>query len=215
MGRLVVHLGLWLAVLAPACARGPVSEECPGVLPGEIVVSEIRGKQSGLDTRGEWIELYNASGAKLEPGGLVIRLIKFDKDGEPALDDEGEQIEAEIALLDSSLLIDPGGYLVAGRFPEYDMPDHADYGYEAQFSSDLYDAGRIELYACVEEPVDAVEYLDLPKNGSWGFDGGLDLTAGSNDDETNWCIDETGTIEGIGADAGLPGTPGEVNLKCD
>ena len=62
--RAVMVLGV---ALVAACTRAPLEVPCPDLRAGDLVISELRGEQSGTDTRGQWVELYNASGLGEEP----------------------------------------------------------------------------------------------------------------------------------------------------
>ena len=128
---------LLLVVLVAAflgCGRDPLPRVCPDLAYGALAISEIRGGQSGFDTGGQWIEFYNASGGEAAVGGLDIRLALEDVTGVPVQ-------EASIVVLDPDLAVQPGGYLVMGRFPEDDLPPHVDFGFESQFASSLYESG--------------------------------------------------------------------------
>ncbi|NOZ01256.1 MAG: hypothetical protein GXP54_05130 [Deltaproteobacteria bacterium] len=247
MKRTTVLAGL--LILSAGCARGPLEAVCPNIAAGGLAVSEVRGNQSGLDTWGQWIEIYNSTAVPVEAGGLVLRLTDADPvtctasgptcDCAPGQDGKSSHCGCgfdqdcaadgvceggacheftDIMLLDSSLVIEPGAYLVAGRFPAYDLPAHVDYGYEAQFGSSLYDAARLQLLTCDalgnDVLVDEVAWTDLPSKGSWAFDGARTLTAAANDDQSAWCVDDTMPAPGDGTAQGAPGTPGEVNPSC-
>src|SRR5262249_61788322 len=72
-----------IASLAAACARDPLPEACPDLAVGDLVISEIRGPQSGgSDTLGQWIEIYNASGHVVELQGLSLRMQHLDGSGD-------------------------------------------------------------------------------------------------------------------------------------
>jgi len=113
----------------------------------------------------------------------------------------------EVTLLDSSLVVEPGGYLVAGRFPNDERPDHVDYGWETQFGSSLYDNALVELWACDGQGNDVKvhegTWVDLPSAGTWSFDG------------TQWCVDDRDPAYTGDLVHGLPGTPGEANPPCN
>ena len=60
--------GAAIAVLGlGSCEREAMPAICPDVQAGELVLTEMRGPQSGADTYGQWFELFNTSGAKQEP----------------------------------------------------------------------------------------------------------------------------------------------------
>ena len=61
-----------------ACDRQPLETICPTLAPGDLVVTELRGPQSGADTYGQWIELYNASGASATLAGHTIQILRLD-----------------------------------------------------------------------------------------------------------------------------------------
>jgi len=194
--------------LVAACERGPVETVCPAVNEGDLVITELRGPQGGgADTWGQWIELYNASGTDLTLSGLVLQLKKLDGSS-----------KATLAVRSYELEVDDGDYVVLGRLPQGDdLPDHLDYGYEDDFASDLYMDGILQVYGCEELPVDQVVYYDLPAEGSLSFDGNLEPSAEANDEEDNWCVDDTEVQPGDGGtpQAGIPGTPGEGNRPCE
>lgn len=187
--------GLLLAIsLCAACARDPNDTACPNVRVGELVVSELRGDQSGTgDTIGQWIELYNASGRQLDISGVTLELRKIDGGS-----------EARIVVRVPALVVDADAYVVLGAYTGT-LPPYADYGYLSDFSSNLFSAGAIEVAAC-GTLVDRVVYRDLPVQGTWAFDGNLAPDATANDDEGAWCADAAGV--------GFPGTPRERNHPC-
>jgi hypothetical protein len=177
-----------------ACARDPVDSACPDVRVGELVVSEIRGDQTGTtDTIGQWIELYNASGRQLDLSGLTVKLRKIDGGS-----------EAHIIVRAPALTVDAGAYVVLGAYTGT-LPPYADYGYLLDFSSNLYAAAAIELEAC-GVLIDRAVYRLLPGQGTWAFDGNQTPDATANDDEGAWCADSAGV--------GSPGTPRERNNPC-
>lgn len=164
---------------------------------GDLVISELRGDQTGTtDTWGQWIELYNSTAGELTLTGVTLNIKKWDG-SDPR----------DIVVRDHALSVSGQGFVVLGRISgEKTLPDHMDYGYEDDFSSDLYINAILEVRAC-GDMVDKVIYQDLPSAGTWAFDGSMTLTAVSNDADENWCVDA--------AEVGLPGTPGEVNRPCN
>ena len=189
----------------PGCEREPLELECSEMSSGDLVISELRGEQTGTtDTWGQWIELYNSTAGELSLVGVTLNIKKWDGSS-----------ERDIVVRDHALSVPGQGFVVLGRISG-DLPDHMDYGYEDDFSSDLYADAILEVRAC-GDMVDKVIYHDLPSAGTWAFDGSLTLTAVSNDQETNWCIDATEppASDGGTTQVGLPGTPGEVNRPCN
>ena len=195
MRDLAHTLALCLTLLAGACAREPL--DCNSLATGDLVISELRGKQSGEDALGQWIELRNASGLTVALDGLVLRLMRLNGASEAS---------AMIRL--RGLSVAPDGYVVLGRFAAEGLPAHVDYGFGAESDLELYSDGVLELHAC-SALIDRVVYRNLPGAGSLAFDGAIPLTAESNDDQRCWCVD-------LGKPAaGFPGTPGEDNRRCE
>ncbi len=178
--------------------------ECVELGSGDLVISELRGRQTGTDTWGQWIELYNTTAGEISLLGVTLNIKKLDGSD-----------EREIVVRDRTLSVPALGLVVLGR-QAGELPDHVNYGYEDDFASDLYVDALLKVLAC-GEPVDQIVYRDLPTQGSWAFDGALTLTAVSNDEEENWCVDaaEAPPQDGGTTQVGLPGTPGEVNRPCN
>ena len=186
------------------CEREQLDLECTPMNSGDLVISELRGKQTGTDTRGQWIELYNTTTGELSLLGVPLNIRKLDGSD-----------ERDIVVRDHTVSVSGQGFVVLGRVSGA-LPDHIDYSYEDDFSSDLYVDALLEVHAC-GEMVDRLVYYDLPSAGTWAFDGGQVLTAVTNDDEQNWCTDddEAPLTDGGTTQVGLPGTPGEVNRPCN
>ena len=190
----------------PGCEREPLEHDCIELNPGDLAISELRGKQTGTDTWGQWIELYNTTAGEIPLAGVTLNISKLDGSG-----------AKDILVRDHALSVAGQDYVVLGR-QSGELPDHVDYGYEGDFSSDLYVDAIIWVYACdKEEHVDRVIYRDLPSEGTLAFDGSLPLDAVSNDNEADWCVDATEppASDGGTTEVGLPGTPGEVNRPCN
>jgi len=180
---------------------------CTPVENGQLVISELRGPQSEVDTYGQWIELHNRSTNSLNIAGITLQM--YDIQG------GGEKI---IMVRDEGLTVPPGGYVVLGHQAPGQLPDHVDYGYDDDFSSDLYSAGVLELYVC-NELVDTVIFQNLPTVGSLAFNGAQELTVDVNDNadpndlDSNWCTDASPVANPT--EVGTPGTPGEQNRPCN
>ncbi len=203
-------IGLFAITSLAGCERNELEHLCTPVENGQLVISEIRGPQSEVDTYGQWIELHNRGTTSLNLAG--IQLVMFDIMG------GGEKV---IMVRDEGLVVAPGGYVVLGhqeRGPMPPLPDHVDYGYNEDFSSDLESSGVLQLHVC-NELVDEVIYQNLPTVGSLAFDGDLELTVDVNDDadpnnvESNWCNDASPVTNPT--EVGTPGTPGEQNRPCN
>lgn len=181
------------------CDRDPLGVDCPDASEGELLVTEIRGPQSGEDVDGEWIEIHNASGRDVDLRGLGLVVTRLDGAS-----------QATILVRDSTPLL-AGGYAVLGRHPSGAEPGHVDYGYAGEYDSKLYDSAAVELSACGES-LDLVVYRNLPSRGTYSLDGSLTPSAEGNDDERNWCVDDVAddTFGGLT----MRGTPRERNRTC-
>ena len=195
-------LAFLVLFVVSGCERGMLDQTCTQVASGQLVISEIRGSQAGVDTYGQWIEIHNTAPSAIDVAGIELRLRQLDGTS-----------QVSIVVRQQGVGIEANGYLVLGRFEPGNLPDHVDYGYTADFESDLYADGILDLYVC-GELVDTVIYHNLPETGSLAFDGGLDLTTSANDDENNWCNDAT-SVGDNPTEVGTPGTPGEQNLPCN
>ena len=183
------------------CEREPLGWICPSLDPGDLVVTELRGEQSGADTYGQWIEIYNATAAAVDLEGAVVELVRLDGGAEGRI------------LVRDSLPVAAGDYGVVGRFEPGQEPDWVDYGYELDFESSLYDSGAIDVIGC-DVQLDRVIYHDLPTHGTLALDGAIaPPTATANDDEAAWCPDEVDDHPDP-TELGIRGTPGEGNPTC-
>lgn len=191
--------------MSAGCAREPLDIVCTPMNVGDLAFSELRGPQNGADSWGQWFELYNAGASDLNLAGLLFDIKMLSGGGE-------HQISVR-----RPLDLDVGDYVVLGRFRDNDIdrPAHVDYGYEDEYSGDLYTDAVIEISSC-GTVIDHLVYHDLPTAGSLSFDGALQLTAATNDNESDWCVDDTPYDPGDGGttQVGIPGTPGEQNRTC-
>jgi hypothetical protein len=214
-------------------ASGCLHEPLPCLLAleeGQLVITEIRGPQEG--TRGEWIELYNASGEPLDLRGLRGTLRPLEGS---AVDDELELT----FLVRESLPVEPDGYVVLGtslvdevRRPEVDYSINSDFRLEppdvvlpdgsvvpapAGENADpraLFSSALLRLYAC-ERLIDGFAYTALPELGTLSYDGSSVPDADDNDDLGRWCTDMTEPpSDGPQTATGHPGSGGEQNRPC-
>ena len=198
-----------------ACVRPPLEPGCPTLGAGDLVISEIRGEQSGTDTRGQWIELYNASAASVALAGvqLVLRPLA--------------SAATSITLRDRQLSVASGGYtvLAVDRVCSSDacvdrLPPDADYGFGDDYTRDLPAGAIVEVWSC-GVLIDSLLYRALPDVGTLSLSGAAPPDAALNDVASDdagavvapFCADETPAVGG-GTDVGLPGTPGAPNLEC-
>ncbi len=199
MVRSALALGCLAASLA-ACTTDLVPEVCPPLGTGDLVVTEIRGNQSGA--QGEWIELYNA-GAATDLRGLRLGLRKLDGS------------TPHQVIVRRALAVAAGDYVVLGAFPDDQRPAHVDYGWLPDVTdgsggiSHLPDSGALDVTAC-DVTVDRVVWNDLPSDGTYAL-GLAPPDASGNDVMTAWCAD---TVDDDPVTPGLPGTPGASNRPC-
>lgn len=219
-----------LVVTASAgCSRPPLGEICPDVGEGDLVITEVRGPQTGGDNRGQWFEVYNASEETVDLRGLRVEF--FNLQGARTL------AERPILVRSDELFVEPGAYATLGHHEANSVPGFIDYSFIVDYFSavdsgdtddlgfgddierrpkDLLDAGRIDLSAC-GVLIDRLRYTELPDQGSLSLDGDLEPNAKANDDPGNLCIDDAEEELEPGEPQvfiGLPGTPQEENSPC-
>lgn len=188
-----------LSFFAAACnggsSRDDLGGECEGLLPGDLVISELMANPSGADDGKEWFELYNASGAELDLSGVVIRFRKADGSGERL-----HQIQDAV--------VDADAYFVLGDSDPEALPAHVDHGYGDDLGSGFNNsAGELAL-GCGEALVDVMIYSEVTEDASRTFDGTRTPDAVGNDDLTAWCDSVTEY------EPEVFGTPGEANDPC-
>lgn len=186
-----------------ACVRDPLPGACPELAPGDLVITELRAKQKG--SYRPWIELYNASGAAIELGGVRVAMRPSD----------GTGTSYAILVRDSQLVVEPGAYVVLGGgdpavFPEidYDITTDLHDSDDASVAGDLPEGAIYELYSC-DTAIDLVVVRTLPSPGTLFWPGAPDAD-GNDDTDRGWCLDESGE----GSSDGVRGTPGEANPAC-
>ncbi|MBV1857149.1 MAG: lamin tail domain-containing protein [Nannocystaceae bacterium] len=170
-----------------------VDGACTGVatpLAGEVVFNEIQPNPDIVsDEQGEWLELHNTAALALDLNGCE-------------LSDQG----SDNHTITSSILIEPGGYALLGRFEAANGGVTLDYAYGNDISLANGD-DEIEL-RCGGTVIDGLIY-----SGSWPFGAGASaqLTPGagaSNDDPSQWCESQLPYGDGD------RGSPGEANAPC-
>ncbi len=187
-----------LACATPACVRDAEPALCPEVVKGDLVITELRGAQSGADTYGQWVELYNASGGELDLLGLHVLFTRIDGGATARV------------IVRRSLPVPAGGYVVLGRAADDDRPIVVDYGMGTDFAVSWFSTAGVQVTACDLE-IDAMQYGALPTGGSYSL--GVDPpTATANDTAASWCTNaQPGTDT---TQLGLPGSPGAANPPC-
>lgn len=168
-----------------------------GLVPGDLVITEIMANPAGSDTANEWFEIYNASGRPLDATGLVLVMSKADGSSEKPHTIEGLSFEI-------------GQYAVMGdvMHDEALLPAHVDYGYGNALGSMNNTAGRLAIY-CGESLIDQAFYENPGDGVSRGYDGSRTPDASGNDDLTAWCDATTPFDE---EQLGTPGGPNDVCL---
>ncbi len=182
------------------CDTDPLEVPCPDLAAGDLVVTEIRGPQTGADMYGEWIEVFNATNRTLDLAGLSVAITKLD--GSSSLS----------FLVRTPTSVSPGGYVVFGRQDAGAEPSHVDYGYRTDVDSKLFDSGAVELTTC-GTAVDLAVYRNLPNTGTLVLNGATAPDAENNSDEANWCIDSRDDANA--SVDGSRGSPQFANPFCD
>jgi len=181
----------------------PAIEE-PGIdaEPGDLVLSEFMVDPDVVyDTAGEWFELYNTSGSRIEIQGYTLR------------DDDYDSWD-----IDVSMIIPPHSYFLvcAESDPTYNGGVH---GCDAEFYRPQMPPPGMAFGNSGDEIVlvrpDGAEIDRLEYDAAWVKTGkatGVDpafLDSDNNDVLANWCA-QTSVI----TDGGEPGTPGQENDAC-
>ncbi|MCE9580534.1 MAG: lamin tail domain-containing protein [Deltaproteobacteria bacterium] len=187
-----------LACGVPACVRDAEPALCPEVVAGDLVITELRGAQSGGDTYGQWVELYNASGADLDLLGLHLEFTRIDGGA------------ATRVIVRDSLPVAAGGYVVLGRGSAADHPTVVDYPMGTDYAVSWFNAAGVKVTSC-DLVIDAMQYSALPTGGTYSL-GVAPPTATANDTAASWCTNaQPGTDT---TQLGLPGSPGAANPPC-
>jgi hypothetical protein len=183
-----------------ACGREPLEWVCPDVGYGGLVLTELRGPQTGSDDP-DWIEIYNASGRDLDLYGTQFFIQRLNGNN-----------PRTILVRDPGVILGAGEYAVLGRAFPGEEPAHIDYGYADDFPVSLYDTAVLEVRAC-GETIHRVVYENLTRSGTLALDGSLEPSADLDSDTralgAPWCDDRE-----LQADTGQIGTPGERNRAC-
>lgn len=197
--RLVWPMAL---LLLPACAdRTPTpAGACEsGLLPGDLVITEIMADPPGADSGREWFEIYNASELDLDLRGVL--LVRSRPDG----------TDAKLHPVQRSWVLSPGEHAVAGSILDDEeiraLVPYVDYGYSDDLGDMTNAQGRL-VVACGDTVIDEALYVESTSGASRGFTGDRTPDAAGNDDLTLWC-DATSEL-----DAESRGTPGEQNDIC-
>jgi len=166
---------------------------------GDLVISEIMWDPTKVaDYRGEWIEIYNASGSSLNLNGLVIN----------SANNSGHTINGDVVLPPSSqvlLNVRSSSGVNGGTVGDYTY----DYTQVSLAKSDsvslVADGTTIDSvsYNFTSFPTTAGKSLTLSPTT---------LTASSNDNGSNWCMGSSTYGDG---DYGTPGLANDVCSNVD
>lgn len=201
-----VYLPLAIAGTLAGCVRAPLDSDCAALAEGDLVVSELRGKQAEASSYRQWVEVYNASDEAVQLSGL--RLVFTRNDGD------------SVALfVRADLELPAGAYATLGGGSPDEFP-YIDYDYTVDLHSvsdpsqpsDLDGSALLTLETC-GTVIDSVHYT-LPELGTLALDGAAAPDAAANDDtKSGWCND---LREGDGpqTEIGVRGTPQEANPPC-
>lgn len=187
-------LVLTTAAVAGGCVRDPADAECPELGVGDLVVTEIGGPQTGMDTLQPWIELYNASGKSVDLLGVKLRFRR--PDGSDETD----------TIIRRSLPVAAGAYVVIGLDDDADREAYLDYGIAGDFHASWPSAAAVDVEVC-NLRIDRAQYSSLPRTGTYSL-GTKPPTAEANDLPVSWCTDITATP------GSFPGTPQKANSAC-
>ena len=195
--RVIVATVSVVCVAASGCTRDPEEALCPDVGAGALIVTEVRGPQMPADAvNGEWVELYNASGAAVDLIGVRVRFRRKDGSSEIPV------------IVRETVTVAPGAYAVLGLFlNDGTRPAHVDYGFASDYTESWLSAAAVDVESC-GTLIDRATYDALPKMGTFSFSGTAPLDANMNDDLRLWCTDAA--MSG----ATYPGTPRAANPPC-
>jgi hypothetical protein len=194
-------LALSAASLAlPACGGdgGGSGGECSGtILAGDLVITEVMANPAGMDTGQEWFEIYNATSAPIDLGGLTLEYHKTDDS------ESGTHVMQE-------LVVEPGDYVVVGGMAADLKPDYVDYGFGNDLGSFL-NGGAVLALKCGGEVIDEATYPDAESDDgvAFGLDGNVAPNSVANDTIDNFC---PATVEFAPE---MFGSPGESNEPCN
>lgn len=185
------------AALAAACGAsgGGAGGDCEGLVAGDLVISEVMANPAGEDSGKEWFEIYNATGAPLDLGGVVLVASRSD-----GTDEKTHVIAKEM------LTAEADGYVVVGGVLPELLPTYMDYGYASSLGTLRNSAGRLSL-RCGDTELDRVDYGELADGVSEGVTGASPPDATLNDDPTKVC---PASVEYEPMSYGSPGAQNEI-----
>ncbi len=192
--------GCACALAFMGCGREAVAEmgACGDLAPGDLVITEVHANPDGSDGDGEYIELFNATGASLNLEGLTLATSRADGASPKSHRFVGGSVDGE-------------GYFVMGNASVGSMPGHVDYSYGGALGS-LRNSDAVLSVRCGEVLIDQMRYERTVDGRALELDGRLAPDHELNDDLNNWCATPEGVDE---VSAGNFGTPGAPNSPCE
>lgn len=194
--RCLAIAGALLTTALVSCGPPTTNNQtaCKGMLPGDLVISEIMGNPAGTDTGHEWFEIYNATSKQVTLKGVRLTVSRADKTG------------AKDHIMTSGAIA-AGGYFVVGDADPKSLPTYENYGYGTSLGSLRNTDGRIAI-ECGSVVVDETSYATMSSGYSMQLSGASAPDYQANDDPKNWCKStneyQTGSF----------GTPGAANDIC-
>ncbi|MDG1478062.1 MAG: lamin tail domain-containing protein, partial [Myxococcota bacterium] len=180
---------------------GTANDDCPldasSLLSGDLVITEVMHSPAAVAfNRGEWIEVYNASGLYIDIDGVVI------------------DSSIESVAISNETLLRPGDYaIIAARSNPSVNGGLSDVDYRYIYGSEL----RLRTTDTLALSFGITTIDDVSWNPT-DYDGGSGVaeqlnsgftSATDNDDSTRWCA--ATSVYGDGD----YGTPGAENSDCD
>jgi len=189
-----------LVLLLSGCGREAIvaATVCDDLEAGDLVVTELHANPDGSDGEGEYIELFNATGASFALDGLTLTTSRADGASPRAHHFTGVSIDA-------------GDYFAVGNAPSGSMPAHVDYSYGKTLGS-LRNSDAVVSVHCGELLIDQVSYERTVDGRALELDGRLAPDHELNDEAGHWCATPEGVDEFSG---GNFGTPGASNSPCE
>jgi len=194
--RQVLTAALALVLALTSCSEDAGDgESCrANLLAGDLVLTEVMANPAGTDEGKEWFEIYNATAAQIDLGGVRLVKSKIDLSGEKS-------------HTMAPITIGVGQYAVLGGVLDVARPDWVDYAYAPDLSDLGNTSGRLAVY-CNAVLVDEMTYEGTADGISIGFDGSQTPDSVANDSAGNWC---EGSEE---YEEGSFGSPGEAHDDC-
>jgi len=170
-------------------ADGPVLVPAPASQ--QVVITEIMANPAAvLDSKGEWLELYNAGTTTVDLGGCTLR-------------DEGNNQH----LIKGPLLLDPKQYLVLGN----NKNSATNGGVKVGYAYSGYYLANNSDQVLLEDPAGAlVDRVAYDSSLGWSMPMGASISLKDptldRSVSANWCVEQSAWA-GSAGDRGTPGAP--------